>query len=334
MFFLGIGVLAIWFFYIERAILSPFILGGIFAYIFNPLVRKVSEKTNLSKEVAATLTYLLLMTVVVVLGVVATRRVIVEFSEIQNFVNHLLLTARAQLNTLPDWIKPTIYDFLFSIEKSKLVGSASLLPFFPQALSRIVSLIIFLVSGYYFLKEGSTFFQKIVASTPKAYQHDVQKLLEDINTLLAGYLRGQIFLIFLMSLTTFIALSILGVRFALFLGVFSGLAEIIPYIGPIIAATIAVTVVLVTGSVHFGMNALNGALFVVLLYTALRQIEDYLVVPHVMGRITKLPPFVIFFAVVAGGHIAGILGLILAVPVTAMIKVLFEFSLEQITNKS
>lgn len=274
------------------------------------------------------------MTVVVILGIIATRRVVAEFAEIRSFVTHLLVTARAQLNTLPDWVKPTVYDFLFSIEKSKVVGSASLLPFFPQAISRIVSFIIFLVSGYYFLKEGGNFIEKLVDLTPKAYKNDVTDLLHDINAVLGGYLRGQIFLIFLMSLATFILLSIFGVRFSLFLGVFSGFAEIVPYVGPIAAATIAVIVVLVTGSINFGLNTINGALLVVVIYTVLRHIEDYFVVPHVMGKITKLPPFIIFFAVIAGGHLAGVLGLILAVPVAAIVKILLEYSLNVLNNRS
>lgn len=333
-FFIVLGFLGLWFLYVERTILSPFILGAIFAYIFNPLVQTLSLKTKLSKERSATIIYLLLMTVVVILGIIATRRVVAEFAEIRSFVTHLLVTARAQLNTLPDWVKPTVYDFLFSIEKSKVVGSASLLPFFPQAISRIVSFIIFLVSGYYFLKEGGNFIEKLVDLTPKAYKNDVTDLLHDINAVLGGYLRGQIFLIFLMSLATFILLSIFGVRFSLFLGVFSGFAEIVPYVGPIAAATIAVIVVLVTGSINFGLNTINGALLVVVIYTILRHIEDYFVVPHVMGKITKLPPFIIFFAVIAGGHLAGVLGLILAVPVAAIVKILLEYSLNVLNNRS
>lgn len=333
-FFIVLGFLGLWFLYVERTILSPFILGAIFAYIFNPLVQTLSLKTKLSKERSATIIYLLLMTVVVILGIIATRRVVAEFAEIRSFVTHLLVTARAQLNTLPDWVKPTVYDFLFSIEKSKVVGSASLLPFFPQAISRIVSFIIFLVSGYYFLKEGGNFIEKLVDLTPKAYKNDVTDLLHDINAVLGGYLRGQIFLIFLMSLATFILLSIFGVRFSLFLGVFSGFAEIVPYVGPIAAATIAVIVVLVTGSINFGLNTINGALLVVVIYTVLRHIEDYFVVPHVMGKITKLPPFIIFFAVIAGGHLAGVLGLILAVPVAAIVKILLEYSLNVLNNRS
>lgn len=332
-FFLFLAVLGIWFLYTERSILSPIILGAIFAYIFNPIVNFLSRKTKLPRNWAANIVYLLLMTIVVIVSTFATRRVISEFDDIRNYVNHLLITARAQINTLPDWIRPTIYDLLFSVQNSRAVGAASLLPFFPQAISRLVSFLIFLVSGYYFLAEGNGFFEKIVAWIPKKYKIDAEIFLRRTNGILSEYLRGQIFLVFLMSVATFIALTILGVRFALFLGIFSGFAEIVPIAGPILAAAVAVIVVLVTGNIHFGLNPINGAIVVILLYFVLRHIEDYFVIPHVMGKITKLPPFVIFFAVVAGGHIAGILGLILAVPIAAILKILLEFTLDQLNGK-
>lgn len=334
LFFLIIGIILAWFLIAERSILTPFILGAIFAYFFNPVVQFVSQRTKLSRSWSANIVYILLMTIVIVISTIATRRIIAEFSDIRAFVTHLLLTARVQLETLPDWVKPTVYDFLFSIQHSKLVGSASLLPFFPQAISRIVSFVIFLVSGYYFLKDGNTFFEKSMLLVPKKYKVDVEILFRRINTVLGGYLRGQLLLIFIMSLVTFIALSILGVRFALFLGIFSGFAEIIPFVGPIIAAAVAAIVVLVTGDVNFGLGAVNGALVVVFIYFIFRHLEDYLVIPHVMGKITKLSPFIIFFAVIAGGHLAGVLGLILAVPIAAIIKILLEFSLDIINGKS
>lgn len=332
LFLFFVGILVIWFFYAERAILTPFILGAIFAYIFNPVVNLLSQKTKISRGISANIVYLLLMTIVVVVSTLITRRIINEFDDIRNYVNYLLLTARAEINTLPDWIRPSVYDFLFTIQKSKVVGAASLLPFFPQAISRLVSFIIFLVSGYYFLREGNGFFESIIRWIPKHYKVDVEILLRKINAILGSYLRGQIFLVFLMSLVTFVSLSVLGVRFALFLGIFSGFAEIVPLIGPVTAATIAVLVVLVTGTVNFGLGPINGALIVILLYFVFRHIEDYFVIPHIMGKITKLPPFVIFFAVIAGGHLAGVLGLILAVPVAAIINILLEFSLDQING--
>ena len=163
---------------------------------------------------------------------------------------------------------------------------------------------------------------------------EVEILLRKINTVLGGYLRGQIFLIFLVSLVLFIALSILGIRFALIIAIFSGIAEIVPWIGPIVAATVAViSVLLGGGSANFSLSPIQASIAVVVIYFVVRQVQDYFIVPHVMGRITKLHTLIVLFAVLAGEHTAGILGLLLAVPLAAVLKILLEFSVDTINDK-
>jgi predicted PurR-regulated permease PerM len=78
------------------------------------------------------------------------------------------------------------------------------------------------------------------------------------------------------------------------------------------------------------LTPLQIALVVIAIYTIVRQLQDYLVNPYIMGRITKLHPLIILFAVISGEHIAGVLGLILAVPIAGIIKIIFEYSLDKI----
>lgn len=326
-FFLGLIVL--WFLYAERALLTPIILGAIFAYLFNPTVNFFSEKIKLPRSLSVVIIYLLIVAIVVTAATILTRQLLSESTDIRDYITALSINARHEINALPDFIKPTVADFLVSLEKSRLVTSSSLLPFFPKAISRIISFLIFAFSGYYFLKEGSSMFEPGLQYVPAKYKVDVEILLRKINSVLGGYLRGQMFLVFLMSITTFLALSILGVRFALLIAIFSGFAEIVPVVGPIMAGAVATLVVLVTGTVNFGLSPLTGSLAVIAVYFVLRHAEDYFIVPHVMGKITKLPPFIIFFAVIAGGHLWGVMGLILAVPLAAIIRLLLEFFLDQ-----
>jgi len=175
--------------------------------------------------------------------------------------------------------------------------------------------------------------EKLIVFVPRNYKVEVEILLRKINTVLGGYLRGQIFMVFLVSLVLFIALTILGVKFALILAIFSGIAEIIPWIGPIVAGALAVVSVFLTGgSSSFNLAPLQTSIIVIVVYFVVRQIQDYLIVPHVMGRITKLHPVVVLFAVLVGEHSAGVLGLLLAVPVAAVLKILLEFSVDTIND--
>lgn len=175
---------------------------------------------------------------------------------------------------------------------------------------------------------------KFLNFIPNEFKFDTEIILRKINSTLGSYLRGQIFLVLLVAAILFIALSILGVRFALILAIFSGLAEIVPIIGPIVAASIAAIVAFVGGSSNIGLSPLYMAIAVIVVYTVVRQIQDYLVNPLIMGKITKLHPLIILFAVLAGEHTAGILGLILAVPIAGILKILLEFSLDKLNDKT
>ena len=83
----------------------------------------------------------------------------------------------------------------------------------------------------------------------------------------------------------------------------------------------------------YSLAPIQTSIIVVIIYFVLRQLQDYLIIPHVMGRITRLHPLIILFAVLAGGHSGGILGLLLAVPIAAVLKILLEFSVDTINDR-
>lgn len=333
-FFIFIAVFLVWFLYVERAILTPFILAAIFAYVFNPVVNFFYQKVRLPKTISIFIIYLLIMSLVVVLGFFLTRRILEESLEIRSFIDTAIATTRSQINTLPEFIKPTVKETLVSLEKSRIFSPSSLFYLFPQAVSRIVSFFIFLFSAFYFLKEGNLMLDRFLRIVPNDYKVEVEILLRKINKVLGGYLRGQIFLVVLISSVLYLALLILGVRFALTIAIFSGFAEIVPLIGPITAGAVAAIVVLISGVSNFPLTPVQAAFAIVLIYFVVRQIEDYFVIPHVMGKIADLHPLIILFAVLAGGHLWGIMGLILAVPIAAVIKIFLVYSLDKINEKS
>lgn len=102
-FFIFLAIIFFGFLYIERGILRPFIIAGIFAYLFNPTVSFFSEKIKLPRSVATIIMYAILITTVVSIGVILTQRITAESNEIRNYTNELLQTANTQINTFPDW---------------------------------------------------------------------------------------------------------------------------------------------------------------------------------------------------------------------------------------
>lgn len=171
---------------------------------------------------------------------------------------------------------------------------------------------------------------KALHLVPNDYKIEIEILLRRINSILGGYLRGQIFLVFFVSVVLFIFLTILGVKFSLILAVFSGFAEIVPIIGPIVAVTVAALVGFLGGTASFGLSSIQLAVAIIIIYTVVRQVQDYFVTPYVMGKVTQLHPLIILFAVIAGGHTGGVIGLILAVPIAGVVRIIFEYSLDKI----
>jgi predicted PurR-regulated permease PerM len=331
-FFITLGILLLWFIYVERAILAPFILAALFAYIFNPVVNFFSHKVRLPRTISIIIIYLLIVSFLVVIGVTVTRRLVEESSQLQQYGMNLLFFTKHGMNNLPDWIRPQLSSELLALGKTKFLSSSSIFSFFPRAVSEILSFIIFIFAAFYLLKDGRLMFDKFLNFIPNQYKVDIEILFRKINAVLSSYLRGQIFLIVLVSVILFIALSILGVKSALILAIFSGFAEIVPIIGPIIAASVAVLVVALGGVSNFGLSSFQAVIIVIITYFILRQIEDYFVSPLVMGRIVKLHPLIIFLSVIAGEHIWGILGVILAVPIAATLRILLEFSSDRISQ--
>lgn len=333
-FFIFVGLATLSFLYIERAILIPFILAAIFAYIFNPIVNFASHRIRLPRSLSILIIYALIITGIIILGSISTRQILQESTELRRFSSSFIAALQEQVNLLPSWLKPEIKDVLSSFEKSRFLSSSSIITLFPRAVSGVFSFLVFLFSAFYFLKEGRKIFDRALHYIPNDYKIEVEILMRKINNVFGGYLRGILLLILIVALATYVSLTILGVRFALILALFSGFAEIIPFIGPISAGAVAAIVVLLNGTSNFPLTPVQGAIVVAIIYFLIRQVQDYLITPQIMGKIVGLHPVVILFSVLAGEHLWGPMGFVLGVPIAAAIRILLEFYLDKVNEKT
>jgi predicted PurR-regulated permease PerM len=299
-FIIATGLLFFWFLYIEREILTPFVYAAIFAYIFNPIVNFLHQKLKIPRTLSVIVIYVSIISMIIGGGVIFSQRAVDESSQFSNQIYEITKNARTQINALPDWIRPTLNDTISTVEKSHNLSYPSVYSFFPQVFSRLIGFVIFLFAAFYFLKEGGNMFDKLTNLVPNKYKIEVDILIKKISSILGSYLRGQIFLVIFVSLVLFICLTIIGVKFALILAIFSGFAEIVPIIGPIFATAVAAIVAYMGGTSNFGLDPFRTALVVIAVYFVVRQIQDYLINPYIMGKITKLHPLIILFAVLAG----------------------------------
>ncbi len=160
---------------------------------------------------------------------------------------------------------------------------------------------------------------------PAPYRAEMRELGRSIDRVLGAYIRSQVILIVLMSVLTYIPLSLLGVKYALVLAIATGFLEVIPFVGPYTAAGSAMLVSLVQATTPWGWPNWLLAVVVGIIYLVLRQGEDHLIIPNLVGHIVKLHPIFVIFAILAGGHLGGALGLLIAVPLAATFRIILAY---------
>ncbi len=194
---------------------------------------------------------------------------------------------------------------------SLLSGSISFL----LNLFSVFSYIIFIpLFTFFLLKDWRNLKKYTVSLIPNRYFEMYLNLLYKINLQLGSYLRGQLIEITLIGLLAVIGLLVLDVKYAVVLGIFAGIANIVPFIGPIIGAVPAVIIALIdTGSS-------SSAVLIALLFVLVQLVDNIFVKPTVVARSVDLHPLLVIFVVIAGGQFFGIIGMVLVVPATAVAK--------------
>ncbi len=170
---------------------------------------------------------------------------------------------------------------------------------------------IVLVISFYLAVQEKGVKKFLVSLTPTEHHHYVSDLIERIQGKIGGWLRGQLILMFIVGLLVFIGLYFLDVKYALTLALVAGILELVPYIGPFIA--------LIPAAILAFVQAPFLGLLVILLYIVIQQLENYVIVPQVMKKTVGLNPIVIIIVMLIGAKLAGVMGIILSVPLAAAI---------------
>ena len=194
------------------------------------------------------------------------------------------------------------------------------------AFSALINVIFLLTMMGYLLSDGKNIVAKMIEITPTTYQGDVQQLFSELAYVWNAYLRGQLILSVVMGSLVFLAATILGVPNAPVLALLSGLGEFIPNLGALMALVPAVFLALFDKGPEF-------ALLVAVVWTAFQQLSATFLQPRIMGENLNLHPFVIIVAVIAGASLAGALGVILAAPTAASLRVLLQYVYGKMTDK-
>lgn len=334
-FVLVILLVVLWFLYLQREILTPFVLALIFAYIFDPLITFFSKYLKFPRTLSIILVYLILISSVGFISYIFTKSIFGEYQSIQKTIISALPSIISGYNSLPSWLKPLLGSFntIPSEQLPKLLV-LSPFPFVSGAFFGIINFFIFLFAAFFFLKDGKRMVERILLLVPNQNRVEITILLRRINSVLGGYLRGQLILILTMTMMLFVVLNLLGAKNALTIALFTGIFEIIPFLGPIITTIFSVFLITISGGFSsLYLNPIQTIVVTIVVFYVARLIQDYFISPYIIGRITKLHPLIILFSVLAGEHLYGILGVLLAVPVAATIKIILAYVSDKVNTR-
>jgi predicted PurR-regulated permease PerM len=322
------------------SVLPPFLWAAVTAYLLFPLVARIERTLRLPRVAVVGGLYLTFIATLVTLSIVLGPTISSQTKDLAESLPDQVREARAELIKNPEikiggmtfdtrQLDQQIDDFVQSVTDRVTEKAPSLVL---ETLDIAIKTLIYFLCTFYFLLHGDKMLSSLRSLAPRRHRHVLDRVGRQVNATFGAYVRGQLILFTIMSVSTFIVLTVLDVDFALALAVSTGVLELVPLIGPWLAAIIGVTVALSQGHAPFGWSQVQLGVVVGLAYFLLRQLEDHIIIPQLIGRIVRIHPVLVVFAVLAGAHLFGMLGLLLAVPMTAAFKIILQSLYYELSN--
>jgi predicted PurR-regulated permease PerM len=327
-----------WVFYALTGVLLVIVLAVFFAYLIAPLVELVRKPFNargrervMPRGLAIGVVYLVIFGSLGVGAVVLTPRLGTQMAEIaQNapdFVGNAQKRAERLNKVLEDLNLPRSVRDQASKGVSSAIGDVGKYVTgegFSSALNvlgYLPYLVLIPILAFFFMKDADSFRRSALMMLPQGrIRWRGDEFFQDINSTLAAYIRAQLIACVIIGSICTAGFAIIGVRYALVLGVLAGLLEFIPLLGPLVVAIVATTVAAVDSGTK--------ATLVLAFLAVLRIVEDYVLYPRIIGSGIHLHPLAIILAILAGNELAGITGIFLAIPVIAVLTVTYRHWLE------
>ena len=317
-----------WLVYLLSPVLPPFLLAALLAYLFNPVVDKL-QAMGVTRTLSVTLVFLLLTILLILVLLLLVPQIekqilylIRKFPEYVDVIQNKFLPwlasylGIAQIEVDSDSLKLWFSEnwtqaggfaktILSSISKSGLamvawVGTMALIP----------------VVGFYLLRDWNHITARIKDIVPRNIEPVFTKLTRESDEVLGAFIRGQLLVMMALGIIYSIGLGLIGLKLAILIGILAGLVSFVPYLGfivGILAATIAILL---------QTQQVIDVFYVIAVFSVGQFIESVLLTPYLVGDRIGLHPVAVIFAVLAGGQLFGFIGVLLALPVAAVLMVI------------
>src|SRR6266852_5979245 len=314
-------------------IILLFFLAWLVAFVLEPFVATLVE-SRLPRLAAIGLTYLTLLVVLVagvILLVPALSLQLVEVARnLPTYVEQSTLLLNNIQNAANDWLtghgSPVLVDLKSALNPQELSRRADALGppilsnaigFATGAATLLVQVLIMIILSFYFMVDGARLAESFILALPIRAQDDARFLVASIHRAFAGFLRGQMIQSLVGGVGTGVIMSALNVDYALLSSVIAALVLLVPFLGPVVAVALPVTIALLTHP--------EVALYVFLALLALQQVIFNVIAPRILSRQVGIHPLLVFFSVLSGARVAGVWGAIFGVPIVAVFVTMISF---------
>ena len=324
-------------------VIAPFLTGTLLAYLLYIPASRIEKRFQKSKKkiikkkargISVFITYILAIALIILLVNVILPVVIDSVMELVNNFQNYWNVAMEKLGALPDDsilkskqvedIVKSVGDSIQNIDFKQYVSTDKITGYIKSVIgvaNGIFDIFVsFVVSVYILLQRGSimNFFRKLTMAIFDEKTCDkIEKYVDSTNRIFFKFISGQIIDGILVGILVTIGMSVIGVKYAVLLGFMIGLFNIIPYFGAIVAVAISVLITLITGGV-------SQTLIMAIVVIILQQIDSNIINPKIIGNSLEISPLLVIFAVTVGGAYWGVLGMFLAVPVAAVLKIIID----------
>jgi predicted PurR-regulated permease PerM len=309
---------------IQGLLIIPLLLAILVAYLLDPIISYL-EKQKISRGKGIAIVYTLLITVLLILALNLIPTLLQELQglvvALPEYTDKLMpfvekMGDNYKRFNLPDAVRASLDESLEQMQKSLIINLEQLSLFILLCFTQAFALLLVPLFSFYLLRDNTHFKKRFLEFIPEQYRSNMEETLSDINKTLGAYLRGVFINSFSVGAMLYLGLLILGVEFALFLGIINALTNVIPYFGPIIGAVPVILIAL--------LQSPPLAWRVLLLIIIVQQIESQFIAPQVFGRSMGFHPLTVIIALLLGGLYMGFTGLIIIIPLAAITRAIYR----------
>ncbi|WP_234340216.1 AI-2E family transporter [Gorillibacterium timonense] len=305
------------------AVLAPFLVAMIISYVLNPIVCLLNERSKVPRSIAVLLIYALFITSFAVIMANLIPMFVRQLTELNEHLPQFTAKTQnliAQYNDnryIPESVRAGINRSLTKLESGISTGISGYIDRIGTTLNTVFLVFIIPFLAFYILKDFQGIQRGILTFVPKNHRRLTIRLLSEVDDALGSYVRGQFLVCIIVGVLSWLGYWLVGMPYPLLFASAVALTNIIPYLGPYFGAAPAILFAL---TLSWKM-----VLYVVIVNWLVQLLEGNIISPQVVGRTLHMHPLTIILVLLAGGEVAGVLGLILAVPFYAAVKVLVQY---------